>query len=114
MRDVNIYGGQLVKFKSTAVCLVNKPELTGMQQLWQLFLNNKREEVTSRVADAICDYTIRLSAKMQAEVGQEPTIRLVNRCLELISSGSQKQNYRLVSNCVMLLLRLMDKTEGKF
>jgi len=114
MKDVNIYSSRLVKLKNTSVCQTNSPELIGMTQLWQLFLNNKQQPVINRIADAICDYTTRLSPRMQAEVGQQHTVKLVGKCLEMIAAGSQKQNFRLVTNCVMLLLRLIGKTEGKF
>ena len=70
MKSVKLYSAKLVKVKNTSVCLVNSQEMVGMPYLWQLFLNNKQQPVISRVADAICNYTIRLSARLLAEVGK--------------------------------------------
>lgn len=114
MRDVNLFAAKLTKLKNSNVVLTNNVDLMGMQQLWQLFLNNKHPPVVARVCDALCDFTIRLSQKLQAEVGSRLTEKMVGRCIELITTGGQKQNYRLVNNCVSLLLRLIAKTEGKF
>jgi hypothetical protein len=51
MTDVNVYNSRLIKIKNTNIYLVNSPELIGMQQLWQIFLNNKQSDVISRIAE---------------------------------------------------------------
>jgi hypothetical protein len=114
MAGVNIYNSRLEKIKNTNIYLVDSLELIGMPQLWQIFLNNKQSEVINRTAELICDYNTRLSTKLRAEVGSQLLVKLVKKCIDFIASGSHKQNYRLISNCVMLLLKLIGKTEGRF
>ena len=42
MYDVNLTQSRLVRVKNTSIVLVSNPELLGMQQLWHIFLNNKK------------------------------------------------------------------------
>jgi hypothetical protein len=80
-----------------------------MQQLWHIFLNNKREAVISKAADTICELNYRTTSKLQGQLDHQLVVKLVQKCVDFISSGSKKQNYRLIGNCIMLLLKLINK-----
>lgn len=99
----------LVSFKVRSL-----DSLVGYNQLWSLFLNNRSDDVIKRITDMICQLHCSLSQDTLPTARKAIAKTLIDKCIEYINSSLPKQNYRLVRNCLQLIIKFIDKIEGRF
>lgn len=110
-RTVNEIKGNFKKTKGTRF-LVYDLAYEGKESLWTIFLNCKNQQTISKVITLLVNCCLKLGPTLEREkkkICEEFTLK----CVNLLKEGYLKQNDRLISKSVLLLMNFFDSFEGK-
>ena len=92
--------------------LIDDMSFEGKEALWSIFLNCKVPQTIEGCVNLLVECNMKLSdtiADQKKIIWEEFT----NRCMNLLKEGSEKQNERLITKAVMILMNFFDRFEGK-
>ena len=84
----------------------------GKESLWSIFLNCKNQNTISKVVNVLVSCCLRLGQNLEKEK-KKICEEFTYKCMNLLKEGYQKQNDRLISKSVLLLMSFFDAFEGK-
>lgn len=108
---VNEIKGNFKPARGTRFIVVDL-DYEGKESLWSLFLNCKNQSTVNKVVSLLVKCHLRLGQnldKQKRKVCEEFTYK----CMGLLKEGYQKQNDRIISKAVLLLMHFFDSFEGK-
>lgn len=91
---------------------VQNLDYEGKATLWAIFLNCKNEPTIELIVKLLVECNLRLGPSLENKK-KEVWEGFVIKCINLLKEGSQKQNDRLISKAVMVLMNFFDRFEGK-
>ena len=84
----------------------------GKEALWSIFLNCKVPQTIEACVNLLVECHMKLGNTI-ADQKKSIWEGFTNSCMNLLKEGSEKQNERLITKAVMILMDFFDKFEGK-
>ncbi len=87
-------------------------DYAGRETLWDLFMNCKNEKTIEKIVALIVECIMSLGPNLEAN-NKEIWENFVLKCINLLKEGASKQNDKMISKAVLLLMSFFDRFEGK-
>jgi len=110
-RTVNEIKGNLKTLKGSKF-LIYDLAYEGRESLWSIFLNCKNQNTINKVVNLLVSCCLRLAPILEKEK-KKICEDFTYKCMNLLKEGYLKQNDRLISKSVHLLMSFFDSFEGK-
>ena len=110
-RLVNEANGKFRILRPKKIQIVNL-DYDGKETLWSLFLNCRNDATIPLIVNLLVECNLKLGPNLESKK-KEVWEKFVTKCVDLLKDGSKKQNDRLISKAVMVLMNFFDRFEGK-